>query len=91
MMLHPAHASGAHQQKTFVERIRDGSAIHLVRTYDQEENPCWFLLKANERSLASLERTAYEDIIDLTQFGEIVASGWGHEPDEWALKKFSEA
>lgn len=77
--------------KTFVELVRNtaGSAVHLVRTYDQQERPCWFLLKANEYSLVRLERTAYEDIIDLTQFGEVVASGWGHKPDEWALKKLS--
>ncbi len=39
------------------------------------------MLKANERSLAKLERTSYNDMIDLTQFGEVVASGWGHEPE----------
>ena len=55
--------------------------MHLVKTYDHRERPCWFLLKAHERSLVKLERTVYEDIIDLTQFGEIIASGWGHQPN----------
>lgn len=84
-------SENSHKKMTFVERVRqrDGSAVHLVKTYDENEEPCWFLLKANERSLVKLERTSYEDVIDLTQYGEIVASGWGHEPDERALKKFT--
>ena len=73
--------------KTFIKHIRHthGTDLHLVRTYDQEERPCWFLLKANERSLVKLKRTAYNDMIDLTLFGEVIASGWGNDPNEEAL------
>jgi len=79
------------KKKTFVERVRqsDGSAAHLIKTYDKEDRACWFLLKANERSLVRLEHTSYDDIIDLTQFGEVIASGWGHEPDDAAIKKLN--
>ena len=79
------------KKMTFVERVRqkDGSATHLVKTYDDDDKACWFLLKANERSLVKLERTSYDDIIDLTQYGEIIASGWGHDPDELSLKLFT--
>lgn len=79
------------KKMTFVERVRksDGSAMHLIRTYDENGAACWFLLKANERNLVKLGRTSYDDIIDLTQYGEIIASGWGHEPDERTLKKFN--
>ena len=73
--------------KTFVALVShiQGGAVHLITTYDYENKPCWFLLKATALSLVKLERTAYEDIIDLTQFGEIVACGWGHTPDALAL------
>lgn len=75
--------------RTFVERIkkRDGSAIHLIKTYDEKDEACWFLLKANERGLVRLEHTSFDDIIDLKEYGEVVASGWGHDPDEKFLKR----
>lgn len=68
--------------KTFVELVRrnEGKAIHLVKTYDQDTRPCWFLLRSDEHSLAKLEHTEYDVIIDLTRFGEIMDSGWGHMP-----------
>jgi hypothetical protein len=66
---------------TFVERIRksDGSPTHLIKSYNQQNEPCWFLLKANERWLAKLENTSFDDLLDLNEYGEVVASGWGHE------------
>ena len=77
--------------RTFVERIKksDGSAIHLIKTYDETNEACWFLLKANERSLVRLERTSFDDIIDLNEYGEVVASGWGHNPDMEFLAKLN--
>ena len=69
------------EPQTFVKLIResDSSATHLVKTYNDKNEPCWFLLKAIERSLASLECTSSDEIIDLNEYGEVVASGWGHE------------
>ncbi|MFZ4541300.1 MAG: hypothetical protein ACOYNL_05750 [Rickettsiales bacterium] len=79
--------SDAHKPKTFVELVshNNGAEVHVVRTYDHEERPCWFLLKADGLSLVKLERTTYKDIIDLAQYGEVMASGWGHEPYGKAL------
>ena len=67
---------------SFSERVRraDGTALHLIRTYDAGDKPCWFLLRANELGLARLDNTLREELIDLTRFGEVVASGWGHTP-----------
>lgn len=67
----------------FVERIQHtgGSGLHVIKTYDSAQRPCWFLLKADELSLMKLERTRHDDMIDLTHYGEVVASGWGHTPD----------
>ena len=83
-MMHMAQNSLADKGKeplTFVERLRksNNSATHLIKTYNEQNEPCWFLLKANERSLVSLERTSFDEIIDLAEYGEVVASGWGHE------------
>lgn len=71
-------------------RNNGGSAVHVVRTYDEAGRACWFLLKANELNLVKLERTAFEDMIDLTQYGEVVASGWGHAPDALMLKNLTD-
>jgi hypothetical protein len=75
--------------KTFVERVKHRDNFAVYRTYDVEERPCWFLIKANELNLLKLEHTSYDDIIDLSHYGEVVGSGWGHEPDEHVLKKLT--
>lgn len=74
------HASAPATPRIFVELVRnnDRGAQYLVRTYDRHERPCWFLLKAQERSMVRLERTHYDDRVDLTEYGEVIASGWGH-------------
>lgn len=83
------------RSRTFVDKVRrsDGFASHVIRTYDANDRPCWFLLKASEVSLLKLEHTAYEDFIDLTQYGEVLASGWGHETDhsDFTLEELEEA
>lgn len=91
-MMHAARKITVEQRRpgSFVELVRceqDGP-VHLVRTYDRNARPCWFLLRSDERKLMKLEQTLYEDIVDLTRFGEIVDSGWGHEPEEGLLEKF---
>jgi hypothetical protein len=74
--------------KNFVERVKQhhGNAIHLVRTFDDRQRACWFLMRANSLQLLKLQHTASAATIDLTQYGEVVASGWGHTPDPVALR-----
>lgn len=79
----PKQFSSVTTQKTFVALVRnnDGTPVHLVKTYDRAQRACWFLLKATTRNIVKLEHTSFEEMIDLTQYGEVVASGWGHDPD----------
>ena len=67
--------------KTFTDMVRqrDGSVLYRVRSWDHHGRPCWFLLRASDFSLIRLNRTLCKDIIDLTAYGEVVDSGWGHE------------
>lgn len=74
--------------KNYVElvRNRDGMATHLVCTFDTQQRACWFVMKAASLQLVKLRHTMPDAIIDLTQYGEVIASGWGHAPDmqAWA-------
>jgi len=80
-------SSNPRRQMSFVERVRlsDGSGIHLIKTYDANDVPCWFLLKASQRSLLRLKRTQSDEFIDLNEYGHVMSSGWGHEPGEGEL------
>lgn len=60
-----------------LRRMRD-PGLHLINTHDAQARACWFLLRADVRQLARLAGTAASELIDLTQYGQIVASGWGH-------------
>jgi hypothetical protein len=75
--------------KTFVALLRnnDGTPVHLVKTYDRTQRACWFLLKATTRNIVKLEHTTFEEIIDLTQYGEVIASGWGHLPNQDSVEQ----
>lgn len=79
----PKQFSSATKSKNFVTLVRnnDGMPVHLVKTYDRAQKACWFLLKATTRNIVKLEHTLFDEIIDLTQYGEVIASGWGHDPD----------
>lgn len=66
-------------RRNFVELVKNdrGAGLHLIQTFDAQHRPCWFLLKANPLQLGKLKQTTGDAIIDLTQFGEVVDSGWG--------------
>lgn len=81
VIAHTFHQSKEHDVKITKLNNSNGSGSHLIKTYDQNDNPCWFLLEANDYGLEALERTSFDELVDLTAFGEVVASGWGHEVD----------
>lgn len=72
--------------KSYVElvRNRDGVATYLVRTFDAKRRACWFVMKAASLPLLKMKHTASDEMIDLTQYGEVIARGWGHIPDAQA-------
>ncbi len=89
--------------KSFVERLgpradsfvgrlqQQGAPIHFIRTYDAEARPCYFFLLASHERLAQLEADrAGGGMIDLTRYGTIVASGYGHEPERSTLDALKE-
>lgn len=67
--------------KSFADNIkRQSGDNYIVKTYDAENKPCWFLLKASDIKIKKLRHTSSDEIINLTQYGEVLDSGWGHEP-----------
>jgi WD40 repeat protein len=56
--------------------------IYLVRTKDLSDRAVWFYLSSEPEKIQELEKTRFEDQIDLTKFGRILASGWGQDPPE---------
>jgi hypothetical protein len=74
---------------SFTEKLAQSGAtpIHYIRTYDGNGQPCYFFLMCPLSRLRELEedRKNGRPYIDLTEYGKIVASGFGHEPDEYTL------
>lgn len=62
-----------------------GGCVFIYRTYDTDQQPCWFALRSTELKIARLGQTTQQERIDLTEYGQIIASGWGHTFDEEAL------
>jgi hypothetical protein len=63
----------------FVERISNGDT-YLVKAHDSNNRACWFLLKSTDINAKKLKNTIFNDTIDLTKYGKVLDSGWGHEP-----------
>ncbi len=66
---------------SFATRVGNASGgdTHYVMTQDGSGRDCWFLMKITPRNLARLKQTTKTDRIDLTQYGTVLESGWGHE------------
>jgi hypothetical protein len=55
--------------------------LHLVRGEDLHGRACWFFVLAPQRS-AEAFAAQKTGTVDVNSMGQIVASGWGDEPDE---------
>lgn len=78
-----ARSHAVENRGSFVTRLHTAQdvPVHLIKTYDHAQRPCWFLLKASLRELATLQHTQPDASVNLADYGEVVQSGWGHDPD----------
>lgn len=59
-----------------------GKAVIFEITGQANGKPAWYLLKVFREKQAELKRKlAASDAMELTEYGEVLASGWGESPD----------
>lgn len=60
--------------------------VHLLRTRNEEGEPCYFILRSSNANLAKLNAKKGKESVDIADYGEILASGYGTRPSERILE-----
>jgi len=56
--------------------------IHFIRTKDKWGRECYCFLLASDLKIRLLKAALKNPIVDLTRYGKVLASGFGHVPSE---------
>ena len=76
---------------SFVEKFKKSGAvpIHLVRCKNAAGRDCYFFLMCSQQKIKTL-KAVMDGIFNLKDYGEIIASGFGHTPSETIRKKLKD-
>lgn len=61
--------------------------VHFIRTCNANGTPCFFVLRASNASFMKLKAKMGKDPIDISTYGEIIASGFGDKPHKALAKR----
>ncbi len=75
--------------QSFVNRLRSRH-IYLIRGKDITGRQAWYYLRVCRRPPALFEKAVRQGSIQLTDYGEILFSGYGQDPPETIVKTMSE-
>jgi len=65
----------------FSEKLQSSRAGQLYRVHgDALGHPAWHYVLVEKPKLPLFERALTTDTLDVAQYGEILASGWGAQP-----------
>ena len=80
------------KQDSFVNKVikAGGVPIHLVRCKDAEGRDCFFFILCSLQKAKALSEAFKHGSVDLTDYGEIVVSGFGREPTAEAKRLLKE-
>lgn len=77
---------------SFVDQVRNskGELVYLVRGKDQGR-PAWHYVHVRDKqTLPLFLKQVDTGTVDVSQFGEVLYSGWGQDPPEDIVKKIEE-
>lgn len=79
-------------KRSFVDQLIKNSStpIHLVRGRDSTGMECYFYLMCSHQKLDRLLDISKDGNCDLTQYGQVVASGYGTEVSDDVRKTLRE-
>lgn len=63
----------------FTKLLSSNKNIYLVLAADRTNRACYFFLRCNHKDYDMIKRSFNKRHLDLTKYGEVIASGWGHE------------
>jgi hypothetical protein len=64
--------------------------IHFIRGKDNTGRDCFFFLICNMDKIRRLQGASENGNINLLQFGQVIASGFGRAPDQGVCKMLKE-
>jgi tetratricopeptide (TPR) repeat protein len=67
----------------------EGALIYLVRGKD-EGREAWHLVKIARSKLAAFKQELQTRSLDVSEYGDIIRSGWGKDPPEEVMKELTE-
>ncbi len=65
------------------------SLIYIVRGKD-EGRPAWHLVKVDRSKLVSFKQALSTRSLDVSEYGEILHSGWGEDPPKEIMRELAE-
>ena len=72
--------------------IKETQPVHFLRTRNEEGEPCYFVLRGSNAHISKLAAKKGRESVDVADYGEILASGYGTHPStrilEMLKKKF---
>jgi hypothetical protein len=60
-------------------KVRDGDLVYLIRGKDAGR-PAWHYVQIDGMKLRAFKRALATGSLDVSQYGEILKSGWGEDP-----------
>jgi hypothetical protein len=64
--------------------------IHFIRGKDNTGRDCYFFLMCNLDKMRRLQGASKSGNIDLLKFGQVIASGFGRDPDAQVCRMLKE-
>jgi|GEM_PF-2398190 len=74
---------------SFVSKLAKSGAlpVHYVTCQDLKGRDCYYFIMSQPEKMKRLERLPAEAEFDLTEYGQVIASGFGTQPSAAVKKK----
>ena len=77
--------------KIFAEKIlNQNTKLYKVKGDDHTGKKAWYLVSVNKTKAALFEKALKSGILKITDYGKVIASGYGEEPSEKTINFYKE-
>lgn len=65
--------------------IKNSLPVQFLRTLNEEGESCYFVLRGSKASFSKLAAKKGKECVDIAEYGEVLASGYGTRPSTRVL------
>jgi hypothetical protein len=69
-------------RKQALKQVKDSLPIHLIRTRNKYGEACFFVVRTSQAQFQKLMAKQKKESVNVADYGEILASGYGEKPTE---------